>query len=111
MTETYHETLFNGESRTLDVTVTSAGEPMDLSGGSATWVLIDGDGTEHLRKENGGDITLTDPANGELTVAISTTETSGLDPERYQHYLRVTDTNGNVAVVLDGDLLIRESPF
>lgn len=111
MTENYHDTLYNGESRTVEVTVTDEDGPMDLTNGSATWVLQASDGTEALRKESSGDITLTDPAEGKLTIAISATDSSGLAAEQHRHFLRVQDASGNVAVALRGRLNIQESPF
>lgn len=111
MTEIFHDDLYQSESLTIDVTVTMDGSAMDLTNGSATWLLQRDDGSEALRKVDGGDITITDATGGQLTIAISSSDTSGLEADGFSHYLKVEDGNGVVAIALKGQLRINASPF
>lgn len=106
--EDHHE----GDAARLDVTAQVDGEILDLTGASATWLLIEDEDEieetiteEHAKLvksgEEGADeeeIEFTDPPNGELEVAINTDDTAGHvnwaetdEPAEFDHRLRVTD--------------------
>lgn len=105
-----------GDTYTIPTTVTDgSGAAKDLTGASATYFVVkspaavdaydDGDRDALVEKTiDGGGITLTDAANGELRVRVDTTDTSGLTPAEYHHRLRVTDQGGARRTVFHGTL-------
>lgn len=105
--EQHHE----GDHVELHITVTAEdGTVKDLTGASAEWLLMesesDADADAVLTKsgtEGGtGEISFTDPVNGELMVEITTSETEGLvtwsefpdNAKEFHHRVRVTDADG-----------------
>jgi len=57
----------------------------------------------------GTGVAITDAANGVLTVTLSESDTSGLEPGQYYYEIRVTDSAAKPDVVLWGNIKIRES--
>lgn len=105
-----------GEDVDLEFTVyetTDHSTTVDISGVSAEWVLTDGSGSEQFTKTvSGGGITLTDAANGVLTVTIGSSDTTGLTAETVNHQLTITDdgtTDANQTVLARGEFKLTDT--
>lgn len=114
--ETHHE----GDAHEIEVTVeTELGTLLDLSGGSAEWLLFEtrqfaADVDAVLTKDDDdvggqGGITFTTPEDGELTVKIDTGDTDGLvdwaalEAESEEDEVLETDFHHRLRVTVDGD--------
>jgi hypothetical protein len=103
--EPYHE----GDSLEVIVSVDEDGADKDLSQATVSWTVAHRSGaTPTLADTDSGvSASVTDAATGEVTVTIDSGVTDGL-AGRYQHELRVTDLNGDTAVVAEGRFRIAE---
>lgn len=106
-------TIYGGNDVAIDVSILDAvGEALDITGASLEWGMAPraaDDAT--LRKSTeggGGEIDVTDPAGGLLTVYLDPADTAELHGE-YRHELRMTDAVGKVTTLLTGTLTIRTS--
>jgi len=103
-----------GESADLVFTVhetTDHSTALDISGYSFKWVLYDtGSDSALVTKDTSGDISLSDAANGEVTVPLAPADTENESPATYTHELRVTDDgSGAESSVARGDFNIAEA--
>ena len=94
-------TAFAGDTLRIEVTVLDeAGEPLELTGASLVYVLVDTSGTEVLRKTSDDEeITINDNM---VIIAIEAGDTSALGGERIYHELQLTDAGGNVSTLVAG---------
>jgi hypothetical protein len=108
------EDYIAGDTAQLVVTVTDdAGDPVTLTGATAAFALARtrGDDPVITKSTIDGGITLTDPANGELTVTVDGTDTADLGgPHGRRYYYEVTlgDETGQTATVTTGTWTIHE---
>jgi hypothetical protein len=104
-TDPYHE----GDSLELIVDVDEDGSDKDLTQASVSWTVAHRLGASPTLSDSdsGVSASVTDAAAGEVTVTIDSGVTDGL-AGRYQHELRVTDLNGDTAVVAEGRFRIAE---
>jgi len=100
---------FAGESKDLNVTITSGGGAYDLTGASLTFTLSKTvGGTALITKTTADGITVTDESGGLATVALGPGDTSGLSGT-YHWEVRVVDASLNEDVVAYGTAKIRAS--
>jgi len=101
----YHE----GDALELIVDVDEAGDDKDLAQATVSWTLAHRPGATPTLSDSDSGVTatVTDAAAGEVTVTIDSGVTDGL-AGRYQHELRVTDRNGDTAVVAEGRVRIAD---
>jgi hypothetical protein len=108
------EEYIEGDTARLVVTVTDdAGDAVNLTGATAAFALARTRGGDPLvtKSTDGGGITLTDPANGELTITIDGADTADLgSPRGRRHYYEVTirDGSGQTVTVTTGTWTIHE---
>lgn len=107
----YHQ----GDALELHVSVVdNDGNIVGLVDASAEWLLkkleTDPDTDALLTKStsNTGEITITDPDMGELTVKIDTGDITDAMVGNLHHRLRITDANGDRATVFTGDFEVLE---
>lgn len=101
-------TVVAGDDLELAVTVTENGSPKDISGATATWALAEArGGAVVLSKDTSAGIAVTDAPAGELTIRLSSAETTGLAGS-YYHECSLTDGAGNTVTVLSGALIMIE---
>jgi hypothetical protein len=101
-------TVTAGDSMTLLFTITdsSTKAAVDLSGAAITWALgITVKATPIVTKTVGSGITITDAANGKLSVALVPTDTAKL-AGRFYHEVQITDVIGDVSTVANGTATI-----
>jgi hypothetical protein len=99
---------YSGDSLDLVVTVKNDdGDVVDISGADATWVLAPSEGRPSVvEKTTGSGISLTDAANGEVTISIDPSDTENKEG-LYYHELQITDDTGNVSTALSGEFEIK----
>lgn len=97
----------SGDTMNLVVTVIDdAGAAVNITGYSATWKLaVRNDASADVSKAVGSGITLTTPASGILTIALTAADTADRCGA-YVHELQLTDGSGNVSTALCGRLTI-----
>lgn len=108
MTTTSNISIVQGDHVTLNVTVLdSLGAVVDLTG----YTLAARVGSITTENIGSGTVTVTDAANGELTIEYATAVTSLLMPNQNYHYqLRRTDS-GAEATLLKGQISVINSLF
>lgn len=100
-----------GDALDINVSVENPdGTSKDLTSATAEWLLFENesdlDADALLTKTTGGGgISITDAANGKLTVSIDTNDTSSLVGQKH-HRLRVTDSDGDRVTVFTGTFTI-----
>lgn len=100
--------FYAGDSRNLIVTVVDQnGEIVPLTGATIKWILVSQD-TIMLSKKTDSGITLSDPAMGQFTIALTASDTKTLNGT-YQHMARVTTADGNSSIVLTGTVIVEGS--
>ena len=98
--------VYVGENRTFSLAARdSTNTPVNLTNLTVTWGIAfppySPDDYCPIFTKTG---TVTDAANGLYTVAVTPTDTKGLDDGDYVHQAYTTDTNGSVALVTAGVL-------
>jgi hypothetical protein len=100
-------TMSAGDTCQVKVTVTkSNGAAFNLTGYSVTWVSRpewNSDAPNLVTKQTGAGVTITDAANGRLTIDLGPADTADLAAGRYFHGA-VVSGSGNVYSLLVGDL-------
>lgn len=96
-----------GDDRTFEIQVTDdAGNPVDITGASATWILATRAGGETLvRKTTTDGITITDPVDGRFEVEVDSEDTEGL-VGAYHHAATVEDAGGDISTTTTGTIRI-----
>jgi hypothetical protein len=100
-----------GDSKNVVITVSNdEGIALNLTGASVKWALKKRvTSTENeLYKTNTDGITITDAANGVITIKLVPVDTTTLNGT-YHHECEVTDANGNVSTVTVGSASISRS--
>lgn len=102
---------YEGDTLEIIVDVTEDGSAKDLTNSSASWEVSKGPDrrTELSGSDSGVDVSITDAANGEVTITVDEGATDGM-VGAYHHQLRVTDSVGDKAVVTTGRLEIGPRP-
>ena len=102
-------TMWSGDDITIVVTVTTNGtSAVDITAYTVSYVLQTDAFTANVTKATGGSgITITDAINGEFTVTLADTDTSGLSGRCY-HEAQVTDGSGNKYTVMTGTVTINK---
>lgn len=105
--------MFRGDSPTFTFAVEKDGIAVNITGGTFKFTvkenLKDADEDAKISKATGGSgITITDAANGKLSVSIATGDTSDLESETtlWEYDLQIT-LGGEVATVATGAFLIK----
>lgn len=108
-----HFEMISGDTATITVTVDDgAGGVVDLTGATVTFAMSKDkpgsrfNATAKITKTVGDGVTLTDPTNGVMTVALDAADTDDLSG-RYHYEIEVTDTSSNVATVTTGIITIK----
>lgn len=97
---------------TFDATVILDGNPVDITGWSlvmtAKWDIRDPDSAAVFQRTIGNGITVTSAVDGEFTVTIASSNTSGLPLHRtvLPFDIQATDGSGNKYTILYGNLVI-----
>lgn len=105
MTRTNQDfTMWSGDSKVLEVTVTDAdGDAVNLTGASIDYVMQD---DADISKSVGDGISITSPATGGLfEITLDPSDTTALAGD-YHHECEVTDSSDNVSTVFVGTVTI-----
>ena len=105
-----HFGMFAGDAKTLVVTVRDlASALVNLTGATASFALAPSvAGPATLTKSTAAGITLTDPVNGEMEIALDPADSLTLSGS-YYYEAEVTDSVGRVGTVCFGNITIRPS--
>jgi hypothetical protein len=105
-------TIYAGDTVNINVVVTdpATGDPKNLAGATVQWAMFrEYKGTVVLTKDTDAGITITDEANGALTIALDASDTENVRPDIYAHEVEVTDSGGNVSTVTTGYITLEAS--
>ena len=80
-----------GEPWDIPGTLLIDGSPVDLTGATLEWVLVDSGGNPVALA---AEVTVTDAPAGAICISIAGNDTAGLDPGQYNDGLRVTTPGG-----------------
>lgn len=105
----YDESYYEGDSLQIVVTVTEDGSDKDITGSTPSWTMSSdpGDAVELSDSDSGVSASVTDAANGEVTVTIDEGTTDGKVGKWY-HEVRLEDSAGEKSVVTRGRMAIQE---
>jgi len=82
----------------------SDGTAIDLTGGSVEWSLTDGTTTTTYEDET--EASITTPASGEITLALTPTQTRALFGSVWRYEVTITDSGGLRTTLLEGLLTV-----
>lgn len=101
---------FRGEDKVLEFTVyQSDGETLqDITGWALSFDLCNSAFVSQINKTSGSGITITDPTNGVLQVAIDDVDTDSLEPASYRYELKRTDS-GSESVLAHGFAVLQRA--
>lgn len=102
-------TMYRGDSRTLRVTVTSGGSPVDLTGYSIAFTVRPDEDADAVITKSSADpteINITDAANGRLEIYLQPADTENLQLRSYDYDVEITSPTGVVSTVVVGTLTI-----
>lgn len=105
-------TIHAGDTVDINVTVTNpaTGDPKNLTGATVQWAMYKAyKGTVVLTKDTDDGVTITDAADGELTISLEAADTEDVRPDIYAHEVEVTDSGGNVSTVTTGYITLKAS--
>lgn len=106
-----HLTIWQGENKTITVSLTDAdGNDYGSTSGLTFyyWVSSDKNATDYeIEKYTGSGIT---NGTSQITIALDKADTSGLSPGSYYHECRVIDGSSNEDVVFTGGFIVKPSP-
>lgn len=110
-----HITMAQGESKNIQVPITKAGAPSNVSTATEIvwWVFKKkSDDTAVLSKALGSGITIIDivDTNDGLLIAIAPDDTRTLAPITYCHECRITDDENNEIIAFEGEFELEASP-
>lgn len=94
-------TMFNGESKLIECTITEEGSAADLSNSTIFW------GFKDVVKKVGEGITLTDPTSGKFQIKLDPVDTENVTGT-YSHECLIKDTQGNESVVFQGIIKVKK---
>lgn len=107
--------MYDGDAKNLVFTVkdghTDSASAVDITGFAITWTLYQNEhsDTKLVQKDtSGSDVSLTDAANGEVTVTLEEADTDGHETEAY-YELEATDSSGNDQMLAVGTIDILEN--
>jgi hypothetical protein len=106
-------TMYEGDTHTLEVTVRDEeGNVVDITGATVRWWLAKNNkstGSDiYVQKTTGAGITLVDPTNGRMNIALVPVDTEGRGGKDYYHEAEVDD-GGNISTVLLGKATINRT--
>jgi len=100
----YNFSITHGDSRNIYTTITDInGNPLNLSGYSVNYSLINSSGGTVLTKSVGNGITIL--PSGQICIALSSTDTSSLSGS-YTYPVQVINPSGAVSTVLTGVMTV-----
>lgn len=100
--------FYSGDSRNFIISVVDENNmPIDLTGASIEWVLIENDLIK-LKKKIGDGVTIVNAQEGRFKIEISSEDTGSLKGE-YKQLARVSINDGSSSIVLDGIVKIEKS--
>lgn len=107
MTTRKNLSMFRGDTKNINLTFTDGTTPLDITG-SSVWMTVknstnDADADAILQKEV---TSHTDPTQGETTVTVDPSDTSGKEPGEYSYDIQLVQSGGEVSTVLYGDFTI-----
>lgn len=105
-------TIYAGDDVDINVAVTdpATGDPKNLTGATVQWAMFkEYKGTVVVTKDTDDGVTITDAANGELTISLDAADTEDVRPDIYAHEVEVTDGSGNVSTVTTGHITLKAS--
>jgi len=108
MATTTHLSMVRGDNKLYKVTVKdSAGVVVNILGYTASFTVRNNplDTTSVISKTTASGITITDPANGVMQVALSNTDTE-IDVGKYAYDIEVVDTLSRHITVLKGNFSV-----
>lgn len=106
MNENQNATFVQGDTQYFDVSVVDgSGDAVDLTGATIEYTLTHKE--TPLTKTRDDGITVTDAANGEFEILLSSSDTAELRAPA-SHHVEITDSDGDVATVLTGVVFIDE---
>lgn len=107
MATSFSMTMFAGETRTIEVTLTDQdGLPIDLTNASITY-RAELPTPIVKTSEVGGGITITSPTDGEFEIRLESADTSGIEEScSVPQECRAVLESGDVVVVFYGNLTV-----
>jgi len=100
--------LYSGDSRNLIISVTDENNaPINLENATIKWILSSQNNIE-LTKSNGKGVTISNASQGQFIIALAATDTQNLSGN-YVHAARVTTSNGESSIVLQGAVTITKA--
>lgn len=104
--------LFAGDDWTLAVTYADVtGKPIDLTGATIKWALINADGRKSLDDTQGKVTIATDPTTGQASIVIPASVTTSLAEGRYTDMHRVVNSGGAPSTLLTGPINVTADPW
>ncbi|MDP4224916.1 MAG: hypothetical protein Q8910_00905 [Bacteroidota bacterium] len=101
--------LYSGDSRSLQITVTDDIENViDITGANIRFVLGQNQVVMLEKNSQDGGVLLTDPKNGLFTVNVLSRDTQALNGA-YDYAIRLTDASGNSSIILNGIFNVTKS--
>lgn len=90
-----------GDTLKIDLTVTDAGEVVDVTGYTVSWLVARNlDADPLYEKEIGDGVTVTDAAAGELQLKLTAAETAAMSVGTWWHRIAVTAPSGDVSTIV-----------
>lgn len=108
--ENQNVTMYRGETKDVLITVyDDVGNYANLAGATIQWDLVNRNTGEILvTKTTASGISITDPANGGMSVSLLPIDTSSLEPANwYYHMVTVLDNTGYISVSTTGNFQIK----
>ncbi len=103
-------TMYAGDSKEINVTITEAGNIVNLNGVTATWDMKRnrGESTNILSKSINNGISINSPSSGVVIIKLIPGDTENLRGS-FHHKLEITDTLSNNSTVLVGEIIIEKA--
>lgn len=110
-TKTQLGAILRNDTRTINVTITEDGSPLDITGYTIWFTVRDIGTLDNITSQtNDSDAVIhlentvhTDPTNGVTTFILSKTDTN-VDPKRYAYDVSMKDGSGNITTIVYGQV-------
>lgn len=89
------------------ITYTHAGQPVNLAGCTARWVLLGNDGSKQVFRAQQG-VVVSNAAQGEITIDLDADTTAGISFYKGEHRLFLNFPNSQVKKLLSGQFKVQD---
>ncbi len=104
--------VFKGDSQDIVITIKDSGTAIDITGYTFFFTVKENKtDTDADAKIDKTVTSLSDPTNGEVTIAVSKTDTTlpvSTSTQKYVYDVRMQDTSGKITTILLGNYKIKE---